>query len=56
MEYTSFEYNINQENQIEEILTRAVSLFQRTGLSELAEKWDKILKTFISREQLSKNQ
>lgn len=55
MEYSSFD-RLNQEKKIEEILTRAVTLFQRTGLSDLAEKWDKILKTYISREQLSNNQ
>lgn len=38
-----------EDNQIEEILTRAVSLFRRTGLSDLAEKWDKILRTYTNK-------
>ena len=38
-----------EDNQIEEILTRAVSLFRRTGLSDLAEKWDKILRTYTTK-------
>ncbi|MBY9003721.1 MAG: hypothetical protein KGD73_07090 [Candidatus Lokiarchaeota archaeon] len=38
-----------EDNKIEEILTRAVSLFKRTGLSDLAEKWDKILRTYTNK-------
>ncbi|MHA1669015.1 MAG: hypothetical protein ACTSV5_00400 [Promethearchaeota archaeon] len=38
-----------EENKIEEILLRAVSLFRRTGLSDLAEKWDKILRTYANK-------
>ena len=38
-----------EDNKIEEILIRAVSLFKRTGLSELAEKWDKILHTYTNK-------
>jgi len=38
-----------EDNKIEEILTRAVSLFRRTGLSDLAEKWDKILRTYTNK-------
>jgi hypothetical protein len=54
MENSSFDYEVlNHESKIEEILTRAVALFQKTGLSDLAEKWEKILKTYISREELS---
>ena len=55
MEYSSFD-KLNQESKIEDIITRAVALFQRTGLSELAEKWEKILKTYISRDQFTNNQ
>ena len=35
-----------KEKRIEEILERAVSLFQRTGLTDLANKWNKILSTY----------
>jgi hypothetical protein len=35
-----------RESRIEEILERAVRLFQRTGLTDLANKWDKILSTY----------
>jgi hypothetical protein len=38
-----------EDNKIEEIITRAVSLFRRTGLSDLAEKWDKILRTYTNK-------
>ena len=41
-----------QENQIEEILRTAVSLFKRTGLTDLADKWDRILKTYLSKKNL----
>jgi hypothetical protein len=38
-----------RENRIEEILERAVNLFQKTGLTELANKWNKILATYSSK-------
>jgi hypothetical protein len=38
-----------RENRIEEILERAVNLFQKTGLKELANKWNKILTTYSSK-------
>ena len=38
-----------RENRIEEILERAVNLFQKTGLTELANKWNKILKSYSSK-------
>jgi hypothetical protein len=38
-----------RENRIEEILERAVNLFQKTGLTELANKWNKILTTYSSK-------
>jgi hypothetical protein len=41
-----------EDNKIEEILSRAVSLFKKTGLDELAEKWDRILRTYMSRKLL----
>ncbi len=41
------------ENQIEEILFRAVNLFKKTGLTDLAEKWDKILKMYVGKKDLT---
>jgi hypothetical protein len=41
------------DNQVEEILFRAVNLFKKTGLTELAEKWDRILKTYIGKKELT---
>lgn len=37
------------EENIAKILDRAVKLFRRTNLEELATKWDKILKTYNSK-------
>jgi len=37
------------EENIAKILDRAVKLFKRTNLTELAEKWGKILKTYNSK-------
>jgi len=34
------------EENIKNILNRAVKLFRRTDLPELADKWDKILNTY----------
>jgi hypothetical protein len=42
-----------RENNIEEILVRAVNLFKKTGLSELANKWERILNSYISKKSLS---
>jgi len=42
-----------EEKQIEEILFRAVSLFEKTGLKDLAEKWDTILKMYVGKKELS---
>ena len=42
-----------EENQIEEILFRAVNLFQKTGLTDLAEKWDRILKMYVGKKELT---
>ena len=42
-----------EENQIEEILFRAVNLFKKTGLTELAEKWDRILKMYVGKKELT---
>ena len=41
------------DNQIEEILLRAVNLFKKTGLTELAEKWDRILKIYVGKKELT---
>ncbi|MFX1325083.1 MAG: hypothetical protein ACFE8N_09000 [Promethearchaeota archaeon] len=41
------EKDISQcEENIAQILDQAVKLFRRTNLPELADKWDKILKTY----------
>ncbi|MBD3342079.1 MAG: hypothetical protein GF353_23465 [Candidatus Lokiarchaeota archaeon] len=34
------------ENNIAKILSQAVDLFRETGLTELADKWDRILKNY----------
>ena len=41
-----------EEKQIENILFRAVDLFKKTGLTDLAEKWDRILKTYVAKKGL----
>ena len=41
-----------EEKQIEKILFRAVDLFKKTGLTELAEKWDRILKNYVAKKGL----
>ena len=46
----------SEENQIEEILFRAVSLFEKTGLKDLAEKWDTILKMYTGKKELIKTE
>ena len=45
--------NRHEEKQIEEILFRAVNLFEKTGLKELAEKWDMILKMYAGKKELN---
>ncbi|MHA1472104.1 MAG: hypothetical protein ACTSQW_03280 [Promethearchaeota archaeon] len=45
-----------EENQIEEILDRAVNLFEKTGLKDLAEKWDTILKMYAGKKELTKTE
>ena len=45
-----------EENQIEEILDRAVNLFEETGLKDLAEKWDTILKMYVGKKELTKTE
>jgi hypothetical protein len=40
------------EPNIAKMLDRAVNLFKETGLTELAEKWDKILKNYIKAKSL----
>ena len=39
------------EENIAKILDRAVKLFRRTNLEELADKWDRILKTYNSKKK-----
>ena len=46
--------NRSEENRMEEILFRAVNLFEKTGLKELAEKWDTILKMYVGKKVLTK--
>lgn len=52
MDKTPLRKDLIGESQIEEILFRAVKLFKKTGLTDLAEKWDKILKTYIGKKDL----
>ncbi len=42
---------LKYEENIAEILDRAVNLFRRTNLTELADKWDRILKTYNSKKR-----
>jgi len=53
MDNTPLRKDIIGDNQVEEILFRAVNLFKKTGLTELAEKWDKILKTYVGKKGLT---
>ena len=53
MNNTPLRKDIIGDNQIEEIIFRAVNLFKKTGLTELAEKWDKILKTYVGKKSLT---
>ncbi len=54
MEIIKFNDDLSKEAKILQIFDRAVTLFKKTGLNDLAEKWNKILKTYINRENLSK--
>lgn len=49
MDFISFKKDPREDDKIGEILYRAVILFRKTGLTELANKWDKILKTYNSK-------
>ncbi|MFX1317126.1 MAG: hypothetical protein ACFE9T_14795 [Promethearchaeota archaeon] len=42
---------LKYEENIAKILDRAVKLFRKTDLNELAEKWDKILKNYYAKKQ-----
>ena len=53
MDNTPLRKDLIGDNQIEEILFRAVNLFKKTGLTDLAEKWDKILKMYVEKEALT---
>ena len=54
METIKFNNDLSKEAKIIQIFDRAVTLFKKTGLNDLAEKWNKILKTYMNRENLSK--
>ena len=49
----SLENDLFEDKQIEKILFRAVDLFKKTVLTDLAEKWDRILKTYVARKDLT---
>ncbi|MFX0041495.1 MAG: hypothetical protein ACFE8L_01165 [Candidatus Hodarchaeota archaeon] len=55
MGYVSLKDNkediVKYEENIAKILDRAVKLFRKTDLNELAEKWDKILKNYHAKKQ-----
>ena len=44
--------NAKYEENIKDILDRAVKLFRRTDLPELADKWDRILNIYHSKKKL----
>ena len=46
METIKFSNDLSKEAKIIQILDRAVTLFKKTGLIDLAEKWNKILKNY----------
>jgi len=52
MDPVSIKEDSTEENKIEELLNRAVILFRKTGLIELANKWDRILKTYNSKKTI----
>ena len=53
LDNSSLRENRPEENQIEDILFGAVNLFEKTGLNDLAEKWDTILKMYVGKKALS---
>ena len=53
IENTSLSHQKSFENNIEQILERAVDLFKRTGLTELATKWERILKMYTTKKYLT---
>ncbi|MGB5912814.1 MAG: hypothetical protein WBH31_16600 [Promethearchaeia archaeon] len=52
METIKFNNDLSKEAKVIQIFNRAVTLFKKTGLIDLAEKWNKILKTYMNRENL----
>ena len=40
------------ENNVSRLIFRAVELFRETGLNDLADKWDKILKNYVKAKSL----
>ena len=53
MDIVLFKNEKSEDYKIEEIINRAVILFKKTGLRELAEKWDKILRTIVTRKEFA---
>ncbi|MFW9770810.1 MAG: hypothetical protein ACFFFB_05315 [Candidatus Heimdallarchaeota archaeon] len=52
-ENVKLNYDIADEAEIIQVFDRAVKLFEKTGLYDLAEKWSRILKTYTNREHIS---
>jgi hypothetical protein len=44
--------SLRLESNVAKLIFRAVNLFRETGLNELAEKWDKILKNYVKAKSL----
>lgn len=40
--------SLNHEKNIEKLFDRIISLFKQNGLTDLSEKWDKILKNYYN--------
>ena len=45
--------SMNNEKNIEKIFDRIISLFKQNGLTDLSEKWDKILKNYYNNKEES---
>jgi len=46
---------LRYEENIAKILDRAVKLFRKTNLEELADKWDRILKNYYAKKNNQQN-
>ena len=44
--------SLRLETNIAKLIFRAVGLFKETGLDELAEKWDRILKNYVKAKEI----